>query len=149
MMKQSMQRIARATLLVLSTLPVIAVAVQAHEEGYGSANLAPRVGRMSDEVIMQRLRIAGIENPLIINRSGNNVTARGQMGGREVRLEVQALSGKVFELNQRQRRQIIGGAIQEASPLIRGQQILVERDKLADPVLGRDAMTPERLIRPN
>lgn len=109
-------------------------------------NFPPRVGRMSDEVIVQRLRLDGVENARIVRRDGNTVRVQGMRAGRALQLEVEALTGKVFDVSTPNRRLMIGGAVAPQRPIIVGPQISVARERLADPQLMNDVT--ERIRTP-
>jgi hypothetical protein len=118
--------------------------VFAHEADLRSQDLTPRVGNMSDDVIVQRLRLAGVENAQIVSRNGAQVSVRGTQAGQQKQFEIETLSGRVFELSAGQRRPFIGGAAAAARPIITGPQITEERESFANPQLMRDVVVQER-----
>jgi hypothetical protein len=129
-----------AAALLLASAPVLAHDVDLH-----STDIKPRVGRMSDEVIVQRLRLAGVENAQVVSRRDDVVVVRGAQAGQPKQFEVEALSGRVFDLSGGQRRLIIGGGAIEPRPMINGAQIPQERERFANPELMRNAVVQNRL----
>jgi hypothetical protein len=116
--------------------------------GAGAAQAQPktpdihnRIGTISDEVAVQRLHMAGVENPRILRREGQEIIAQGSVQGRETTLRVDSLRGSVTEVANPAAVLVAPGAA-AAHPVVTGRQLSQPPATLADPSLMREAVRP-------
>jgi hypothetical protein len=122
-------------------LPALAQAPEV--ELPGAPNLRPRIGQISDEVALQSLRMAGIDNPRVVRREGTQIVAKGNMRGREVTLQLDTLQGRLVDMAAPS--VALGGpGATVARPLISGPQLRAPRSALSEPMLMRDAIRPQQ-----
>jgi hypothetical protein len=123
--------------LVIGLLGV-AAAAQAQPR---TPDIHNRIGNISDEVAVQRLRLAGVENPRILRREGQQIIVQGNVQGRETTLRVDALRGFVTEAAN-PAAVVVAPGVAAANPVVTGRQLLQPRETLADPLLMREAVRP-------
>jgi hypothetical protein len=121
-------------LVALSALPFRA---HAHDEDLRSGNLPPRIAQISDEVALQRLRSAGVQEPRVIRREDGRIVLQGMMGGRPTTLNMDALRGHAVDAADPSR--MIVGPSAAVAPAVTGPQLRQDRGQLSDPALMRDA----------
>lgn len=127
-----------AAAMLLSTSPLVAQPMIHDHQVRGE--LRPRIGLISNEVAVQRLRAAGVRNPVIVRRDAARITARGIVRGRLVTMHMDAKRGlTVVAGNPRQVIIPLGVA---PNPMVRGSQLRVDRARVADPRLMRNAVRP-------
>ena len=103
----------------------------------------PRIGQISDEVALQRLRVEGFDNPRILRREGTNIIMQGDRQGSQTTLRLDALQGRLFDTATPD--QALGGpGAQMSSPMVSGLQVGIPRAALSEPNLMRDAIQPQR-----
>src|SRR5262245_39832130 len=117
----------RCCLVVISLLG--AGAAQAQRQ---APDIHNRIGTISDEVAVQRLRMAGVENPRILRREGQHIIVQGGVQGRETTLRVDSLRGAVTEVANPAAVLVAPGAA-AAHPVVTGRQLTQPRATLADP----------------
>jgi hypothetical protein len=105
-------------------------------------DLRPRIGQISDEVALQRLLMAGIENPRVLRREGTDIIAQGSFQGREATLRLDVLRGRLVD-TAAPSAVIAGPGATVAQPLVTGPQLRQERSMLSDPALMREAIRPQ------
>jgi hypothetical protein len=105
-------------------------------------DLQPRIGQISDEVALQRLRMAGIENPRVLRREGTDIIAQGSFQGRKATLRLDALRGRLVD-TAAPSAVIVGPGATVAQPMVTGPQLPQERSTLSDPALMRGAIRPQ------
>jgi len=126
-----------AAALVIATLPLRATL--AHDEDLRSGNLQPRIGQISDEVAIQRLKTVGVENPQIVRREGSQIIIQGVFEGHSATLRMDALRGYVADVADPS-RVIAGPGVPVEQPMITGPQLRQERSTLSAPELMLDAV---------
>lgn len=99
-----------------------------------------RIGAISDEVAVERLRLAGVENPRVVRREGSQIIVQGGVQGRETTLRMDAQRGGVTEAANPSVVLLAPGAA-AARPAVTGRQ-LPERAIVANPALMRDVVRP-------
>jgi hypothetical protein len=102
--------------------------------------LRPRVGLISNEVAVQRLRVAGVRNSVVVGRDSNRILIQGTLRGRRALLSMDATSGVTVLANNP--RQVIIPRGAALNPLVTGRQVPVNRARIADPRLMRAVETP-------
>lgn len=125
-------------LLVGSFLIALAPA-RAHDVQLRDVNTAePRVGRVSDEVALQRARTAGLVKPRILERKGERIYLRDFNNTSD--LEIDGIAGGIALTRK-------GGPLSrvgiEPRLNVVGPQISEPRLKLSDPIMMRGAVQPE------
>jgi hypothetical protein len=130
---------ARLTALALVMMVFPLGVVLAHDEDLDLDNLQPRIGQISNEVAIQRLRTAGVENPQIVWRAGSQIIVEGIFEGRSATLRMDALQGHVTDEGD-PARVIIGPGVAVEQPMITGPQLYQERSILSAPALMLDAV---------
>jgi hypothetical protein len=115
--------------------------VHAHDP-QAAPDLRPRVGQISDEVALQRLRMAGIENPRVVRRVGTEIIAQGTLQGRQATLRLDALQGRLVD-TAAPSVALAGPGTTVAHPLITGPQLRELRSELSEPILMRDVIRPQ------
>ena len=104
--------------------------------------LRPMVGLMSDEVALQRLRMAGVENPRVLRREGTDIVAQGTLQGRDTTLRLDAMQGRLVDTSAPTKALGGPGAVIE-HPVVTGPQLNIPRAALSDPALMREATKPK------
>ena len=130
-----------AILAALLTVTSVSTTALAHDEDLRSGDLRPRIGQMSDEVVFQRLKTAGMENPRIVRREGTQIVVQGTLDGRPTTLHMDALRAHVVDAADPS-RVIAGPGVPVARPMVTGPQLRQERSTLSSPALMRDAVKP-------
>jgi hypothetical protein len=130
------------TLALLAAALAVTVPSIAHDQRYRSPDLKPRIGLMSDEVALQRLRTAGIANPRVIRRERGRLVVEALVGSDTTTLYVDLLRGSVT--NARNPAQIIVPIGRADRPQVTGPQLRVERERLADPSRMRNMVATPR-----
>jgi hypothetical protein len=126
----------RCSILVISLL--IASVAEAQPV---APDIHNRVGAISDEVALQRLRSAGVENPRILRREDLQIVAQGTLRGRETTLRIDALRGAVID-TANPTALLVAPGLAVGRPEVTGRQLLQPRTTLADPSLMREAVRP-------
>lgn len=122
--------LASCVLLACSGYAAVAAA-QPTTHGGHAEELRPRVGLISNEVAVQRLRLAGVQNPVVMRRERGRILIQGTVRGGRTLLSMDASSG-VTVLANNPRQVIIPRGIAR-NPQVRGRQVPVDRSRIADP----------------
>jgi hypothetical protein len=125
-----------ALLVCLGSGSSAAIQPTAHV-GHAGEPLRPRVGLISNEVAVQRLRLAGVRNPIVVGRERGRILVQGTVRGGRALLSMDASSGVTVFANNPRRVVIPRGIAQQ--PQVRGRQVPVDRSRIADPTLMRGA----------
>jgi hypothetical protein len=126
--------------LAASVLVVLALVISAAAQ-QPTPDLRPRVGQISDEVALQRLRMAGVENPSVLRREGTEIIAQGNLQGRETTLRLYALRGRLVDADAPS-AVIAGPGATVSRPVVTGPQLHHDRSTLSEPALMREAIRP-------
>ena len=113
-----------------------------HTHSRSRPEIRPRIGQISDEVALQRLRIAGVENPRVLRREGSAIVAQGSIGGQDATLRLDALQGRLVNTDAPAMSLAGPGAAAVERPMVNGRQLREPRSALSDPALMRDAVRP-------
>lgn len=118
---------------------VLAAQLTTHA-GHGGEPLRPRVGLISNEVAVQRLRLAGVQNPMVVGRDRGRILVQGTVRERRALLSMDAASGVTVLANNP--RQIIIQRGIAPNPQVRSRQVPVDRSRIAEPSLMRAVQNP-------
>ena len=138
----------RIGIALVALLAPFATSNLAHAHDEDLRNAKPRIGIISDDVARQRLKLAGVENAEILRREGQRIVARGVVGGQPVTLHMDALQGAITDAAEPQRRlngpRVVGPGVMAsaaagADSAPRSTPTVIERSRVADPELMRDA----------
>jgi hypothetical protein len=129
------------SLAVGALVAVLALVVPAAAQ-QPTPDVRPRIGQISDEVALQRLRMAGVENPRVLRREGTDIIAQGSVQGREATLRLDALRGRLVD-TANPSAVIAGPGAPVSQPSVTGPQLRQERSVLSDPALMREAIRPQ------
>lgn len=125
----------KLTTALLLTLAGTAVSAQAHDAALNSQEIQPRIGRISDEVVRQRLVIAGLEGPEIVGRDAERIIVRATQNGQVLTLHVHALSGAIAD-ERDPARQLSGlPGLESLRPTVLNSQLSHSRAQIADKAL--------------
>ena len=117
-------------------------AASGHDDHFRSPNLKPRIALISNEVAMQRLRVAGIGRVRLLGREPRYILLEGVVGGRTTRLRMDARTG--LTVDARNPARIVLPLGSSPRPRVTGSQLKEERPQIADPELMREAVRPPR-----
>jgi hypothetical protein len=123
---------------LLALLPLVLPAIAQQP----TPDLRPRIGQISDEVALERLRMAGVENPRLLRREGTEIIAQGYFQGRDATLRLDALRGRLVDPAVPS-VVIAGPGATVARPVVTGPQLRQERSLLSEPALMREAIRPQ------
>lgn len=113
-----------------------------HDQRFRSPDLKPRIGLMSNEVALQRLRTAGIVNPRVLRREGDRLILQAVVGGEARTLHMDLSRGEVTDASNPSR--VVLSVGRSDRPLVTGSQLQVDRRRLSDPALMRDTIRTPR-----
>jgi len=105
-------------------------------------DIRPRVGQISDEVALQRLRAAGVDNPRVLRREGTDILVQGSFQGRETTLRLDGLQGTLVD-TAAPAKELLGLGATIDRPQVTGPQLVAPRAALSDPALMREAVRPQ------
>jgi hypothetical protein len=111
-----------------------------------SGDLRPRTGLVSEEVARQKLLTLGFANVRGLRMEGSRWFASAILEGRQIDLELDALSGVLYERTRREPLR----PDQSGVPLMRDHSITIDRSKLINLPIVVEPFVPERstAIRP-
>ncbi len=127
--------LAAAVLVMLATATPVSAQPRAEPR--------PRIGEMSDEVALQRLRTEGIENPRVLRREGSDIILQGSIGGRDATLRLDSQRGRLIDADAPD-RVLAGPGAEVARPMVSGRQLREPRAELSRPDLMREAIRPQQ-----
>jgi hypothetical protein len=114
---------------------------RAHDTDLRSADVKPRIGQISDEVARQRLTSAGLEQPEVLGREGDQINVRVSLNGQLFTLRVHALTGAITEARDSSRQPVpIPGLTTRPGPI--RSQISPTREQISDKALMQRAVVP-------
>ncbi|HEX8239662.1 MAG TPA: hypothetical protein VF574_08005 [Allosphingosinicella sp.] len=120
---------------------LLVIAVAAMQPGPARPEPKPRIARISEEVALQRLRVAGVTDVRIVRRDSASVVLEGRVEGRRLLMRMDGTTGKVVSANDPARVIVPTGRPMGATVVLPQP---IERDRIADPVLMREATRSPR-----
>ncbi|ATQ78009.1 hypothetical protein CR152_28495 [Massilia violaceinigra] len=101
----------------------------------------PRIGLISNDVALQRLRAAGVPGATVIKREQGVIVLRASIDGKPVTVHMDALNGNMVDPGNPARR-IATPGIGRLPPMVSVPQLRVPRARLSEPDLMREAAAP-------
>jgi len=131
----------RTVLLISALLSAAAMRDgRAQDQDLRSGHFIPPPSRMSDEVARQKAMTYGVTDIRQVKAVGDTYVIQGRYQNRPVELELNSLTG---ELHEKGSRAPLNPANTQGLPIIRNQQIKVDRNELIRPELMPPQSQPQ------
>lgn len=127
---------------IAAFMVMLGLGVTAHSQ-QRVPEIRPENGLISDEVAVQRLRAAGVDNPRVLRREGTDILLQGSFRGQATTLRLDALQGKLVD-TAAPAKALSGPGATIDRPQVTSPQLITPRAGLSEPALMREAVRPQQ-----